>query len=42
MLARDRAKAERVDVRFTPQVVIWGGVAEDFEEVSDISDRTFQ
>ena len=37
LLTSYRARADRLDVRFTLQVVIWGGAAEDFEEVRDIS-----
>ena len=32
-LLRNRARADRLDVRITPQLVIWGGAAEDFEEI---------
>jgi hypothetical protein len=35
-------RAGRLDVRFTPQVVIWGAAAEDFEEIRDIPERTMQ
>ena len=37
-----RATADRLDVRFTPQIVIWDGAAEDFEEIRDIPERTMQ
>jgi hypothetical protein len=37
-----RARADRLDVRFTPQLVIWGGAAADFEEIRDIPERTMQ
>jgi hypothetical protein len=40
--SRNRATADRLDVRFTPQIVIWGGAAEDFEEIRDIPGRTMQ
>ena len=36
LLASNRAAPDRLDVRFTPQLVIWGGAAADFEEIRDI------
>ena len=42
LLANNRAAPDRLDVRFTPQLVIWGGGAEDFEEIRDIPERTMQ
>jgi hypothetical protein len=43
LLTSNRAtRADRLDVRFTPQLVIWGGAAEDFEEIRDIPERTMQ
>ena len=33
LLASNRAAPDRLDVGFTPQVVIWGAAAEDFEEI---------
>jgi hypothetical protein len=42
LLASNRAALDRLDVRFTPQIVIWGGAAEDFEEIRDIPERTMQ
>ena len=42
LLANNRAAPDRLDVRFTPQLVIWGGAAEDFEEIRDIPERTMQ
>jgi hypothetical protein len=42
LLANNRAAPDRLDVRFTPQLVIWGGSAEDFEEIRDIPERTMQ
>jgi hypothetical protein len=42
LLKSNRARADRLDVCFTPQLVIWGGAAEDFEEISDIPERTMQ
>jgi hypothetical protein len=42
LLTSNRATAARLDVRFTPQIVIWGGAAEDFEEIRDIPERTMQ
>ena len=42
LLTSYRATADRLDVRFTPQIVIWGGAAEDFEEIRDIPERTMQ
>jgi hypothetical protein len=42
LLTSNRATADRLDVRFTPQIVIWGGAAEDFEEIRDIPERTMQ
>ena len=42
LLANNRAAPDRLDVRFTPRLVIWGGAAEDFEEIRDIPDRTMQ
>jgi hypothetical protein len=42
LLASNRAASDRLDVRFTPQIVIWGGAAEDFEEIRDIPERTMQ
>ena len=30
--------AERLDVRFTSRIVIWGGAADEFEEVADIQE----
>ena len=42
LLTSNRATADRLDVRFTPQIVIWGGAAEDFEEIRDIPGRTMQ
>jgi len=38
----NRAAPDRLDVHFTPQLVIWGGAAEDFEEISDTPERTMQ
>ncbi len=40
--ASNPATAERLDVRFAPQVVIWGGAAAEFEEIADIPERTMQ
>ena len=40
--ASNPATAERVDVRFTPQIVIWGGAAAEFEEIAEIPERTSQ
>jgi hypothetical protein len=31
-----------LDVRITPELVIWGGAAEDFEEIRDDPERTTQ
>jgi hypothetical protein len=42
LLTSNRARADRLDVRFTPQLVIWGGAAEDFEEIRDDPERTVQ
>ena len=42
LLTSNRAKADRLDVRFAPQLVIWGGAAEDFEEIRDDPERTMQ
>jgi hypothetical protein len=42
LLSNNRAAPDRLDVRFTPQLVIWGGAAEDFEEIRDIPERTMQ
>jgi hypothetical protein len=42
LLASNRAAPDRIDVRFTPQVVIWGAASEDFEEIRDIPERTMQ
>ena len=42
LLANNRARADRLDVRFTPEIVIWGGSAEDFEEIRDNPERTMQ
>jgi hypothetical protein len=42
LLTSYRARADRLDVRFTPQLVIWGGAAEDFEVIRDIPERTMQ
>ncbi len=42
LLASNRAAPDRLDVRFTPQLVIWGAAAEDFEEIRDIPERTMQ
>jgi hypothetical protein len=42
LLASNRAAVDRFDVRFTPQLVIWGGAAADFEEIRDIPERTMQ
>ena len=42
LLTSNRARADRLDVRITPQLVIWGGAAEDFEEISDTPERTMQ
>jgi hypothetical protein len=39
LLTSNRARADRLDVRFTPQLMIWGGAAEDFEEIRDIPER---
>ncbi len=38
----NRAAVERLDVRFAPDEVIWGGPAEEFEEVGASPDRTLQ
>ncbi len=38
--ASNPARAERLDVRFTSQIVIWGGAAAEFEEIGDIPERT--
>ncbi len=35
ILASNRPAPDRLDVRFTPQLVIWGAAAEDFEEIRD-------
>jgi hypothetical protein len=42
LLTSNRARADRLDVRITPQLVIWGGAAEDFEEIGDDPERTMQ
>ncbi len=42
LLTSNRARADRLDVRITPQLVIWGGAAEDFEEIRDDPERTTQ
>jgi len=42
LLANNRAAPDRLDVRFTPQLVIWGGAAEDFEEIRDDPERPMQ
>ncbi len=42
LLASNRAAPDRLDVRFTPQLVIWGGAAADFEEIKDVPERTMQ
>ena len=42
LFANNRAAPDRLDVRFTPQLVIWGGAAEDFEEIRVIPERTTQ
>ena len=42
LLTSNRARADRLDVRITPELVIWGGAAEDFEEIRDIPERTMQ
>ena len=42
LLASNRAAPDRLDVRFTPQLVIWGGAAADFEEIRVIPERTMQ
>ena len=42
LLSEQSRRAGRLDVRFTPQVVIWGAAAEDFEEIRDIPERTMQ
>ena len=42
LLTSNRARADRLDVRITPELVIWGGAAEDFEEISDTPERTMQ
>jgi hypothetical protein len=34
--------AERLDVRFTSRIVIWGGAADEFEEVAEIQGLTMQ
>ena len=41
-LMSKRARADRLDVRITPELVIWGGAAEDFEEIGDDPERTMQ
>jgi hypothetical protein len=33
---KNRARADRLDVRFTPQLVIWGGAAEDLKRSETI------
>jgi hypothetical protein len=35
ILASNRPAPDRLDVRFTTQLVIWGAAAEDFEEIRD-------
>ena len=35
ILASNRPAPDRLDVRFAPQLVIWGAAAEDFEEIRD-------
>jgi hypothetical protein len=40
--ASKAATAERLDVRFTPQVIIWGGAATEFEAIGDAPERTLQ
>jgi len=42
LLTSNRARADRLDVRFTPEIVIWGGSADDFEEIRDIPERPTQ
>jgi hypothetical protein len=42
LLTSNRARADRLDVRITPELVIWGGAAEDFEEIRDDPERTTQ
>jgi hypothetical protein len=42
LLTSNRARADRLDVRITPQLVIWGGAAEDFEEIRDVPERPTQ
>jgi hypothetical protein len=34
--------AERLDVRFTSRIVIWGGAGDEFEEVAEIQGLTMQ
>jgi hypothetical protein len=42
LLASNPAAAERLDVRFTPQIVIWGGAASEFEEIEDVPEQIMQ
>jgi glycerol-3-phosphate O-acyltransferase len=42
LLTSNRARADRLDVRIIPESVIWGGAAEDFEEIRDDPERTRQ
>jgi hypothetical protein len=37
VLARNFVTPDRLDVRFGPQLVVWGAPATEFEEVAEIS-----
>jgi hypothetical protein len=38
ILTRNLARADRLDVRFTSKLVIWGEAAAEFEEIGNISE----